>query len=238
MANNLLKQFGGNLPANINNTNNTNNTNDINNTNNKINNTTLCHLGNERVNETSSFPLGKPKEEDNVSHLEGVRKLPAEWRGVKLDLFCNGVNLDGSAQMKLNVGVLRHSDGAQIALQASLNSAFDDAVRRGVDKTQWNSDSHWISVKKHRKELQQFVQDVRISKIGKKSKHGGTTWVAFVYCIDCDWCVDIVRDAEIYHFTLNQKLSAKQLAQGNMIATGYFGERKQTLIDPKKEWGI
>ena len=227
---NLLK-----IPANINNTNNNNDTND---TNNNTNNTTLCQIGNDGGNKTASISLGKPKEKNLVSQSRGVRKLPAEWRGVKLDRFCNGTNKDGSAQLKLNVGVLRLLDGSQVPLQASLNSSFDDAVRRGVDKVEYNTDSHWIRVKQHHKELKYLIDDVRASKIGKKSKHGGTTWVAFVYCVDTTWCVDIVREAQIYHFELTKKLSTAQLEQGNMIATGYFGERKQKLIDPKKEWGI
>ena len=231
---NLLKQ-----PANINNN---NNNNDINNNNNLINNTTLnwsCRLSDEGDNETSSSSLGKPSKENIVSQREGVRKLPPEWRGIKLDLFCNGNNKDGSAMLKLNISVLRKIDGAQHELQAVLNSKFDDAVRRGVDKVAWNTDGHWISVKQHKKELEYLLPDVRISKIGKKSKGGGTEWVAFVYSADSSWCVDIIRESQVYHFVLDQPLSEKQQAQGNTIATGYFGHRKQAqLINPRKEWGI
>ncbi len=238
----LLKE----KPANINNTNNTNNTND---TNNFINDTTLnwsFRPSNEQANETSSLPLEISQEIDSESHLEerkserGERKnLPPEWRGVKLDLFCNGKNKDGSDQLKLNIGVLRKLDGAQIELQAVLNSAFDDSVRRGVEKTDWNTAAHWIKVKQHRKELSYLIEDLRASKIGKKSKGGGTDWVAFVYLAEHTWCVDIVRECQIYHFELTGKLSEKQIAQGNTIATGYFGQRKQaTLINPRKEWGI
>ena len=239
---NLLK------PANINNTNNTNNTND---TNNLINNTTQCWSDRPSnvVNLTSSIPVDRTSSSetssqekellDSKSQVKRTRKLPAEWRGVKLDLFINGRNKNTQPQMKLNIGVIRKIDGAQIELQASLNSSFDDSVRRGVDKTKWNTESHWIRVKQHRKELGYLVDDLRASKIGKKTKGGGTEWVAFVYRADQTWCVDILREGQIYHFELTDPLTEKQTQQGNFAATGYFGERKQPqLIDPRKEWGI
>lgn len=228
---NLLNQFEKKLPANINNTNNNNNTN---NTNDNINNTTLCLESNEIGNETASLPLGKPIEEDIVSQKKVVKRLPPAWKGVKCDLYVNGENKDGSPSMKINIGVIRRIDGAQVALQASLNSTWDDGVRRGVDKNDWMNSRHWIRVKQHRKELE-YLYDIRASKIGLKQKSGGTEMVAFVYCIDTTWYTDIVREGEIYTVKLDNELSIN--AHANQIATGYAGERGKGLIKPK-ELGI
>ena len=228
-------------PANINNTNNTNNTND---TNNKLTTTTLVwskDQSKEKNNLTSS-PLGKatPSEKELLDSSRqdlGIKRMPSEWRGVKLDLFNNGINKDGSAMMKLNIGVIRKIDGAQVPLQASLNSSWDDSVRRSVDKNDWNNLPHWIRAKQHRKELE-YLYTIRASKIGLKQKSGGTEMVAFVYQDRADrWCVDILREGQIYSFVLDDKLSENQLAQGKLIATVYAGTKKTRLI-AAKELGI
>jgi len=239
MAINLLQDYiDGQRPANINNTNNTNNTND---TNNKLTTNTV-HLTSDPIELTSNFSLGREtkKEEslDSSVKRKSHSELPPEWRGIKLDLYCNGSNKDGSMMLKLNVGVIRHLDGEQIPLQASLNSSWDNSVRRGVDPVEWASDPHWIRAKQHRKELEYRYKDVlRTSKIGKKAKQGGTNWVAYVYQTGVDWHVDVLRETKLYHFTLGDKMSQKQ-QNSNMIATGYFGVKRVALIDPKKEWGI
>lgn len=205
----------------------TNNYNDYNDTNNILTTTTLCQTSNEEEVVTSSS-LGQ-KEKDIV-------KLPPEWRGVKLDLFCNGTNKDGSASLKLNIGIIRAEDGESVPLQASLNSNWDSGVRRGVDAQDWREHSQWIQVKKHRKELS-YLYEPRASKIGLKRKAGGTEMVAFVYQDRKNiWCVDIVRNARIYAFELTDPLNKKQTA-GNMIATAYRGVRKHALIKPE-ELGI
>jgi len=237
MAKDILIDLGLKKPANFNNNNNNNNNND---NNNKITTNTLGwsrDQDKEKMNLTSSS-LESLREEKSVGQKKVTEKLPPEWKGIKLDLFCNGYNRDGSLKLKMNVSILRRLDGARFELQASLNSSWDDGVRRGVDKTAWNTESHWIRVKQHRKELQ-LLYDIRASKIGKKTKGGGTEWVAFVYQdFDKLWCADIVRESQTLQFKLNTNFSAAQIAQGNMIGTGYFGDRSQGLINPRKEWGI
>ena len=227
-------------PANINNTNNTNNTND---TNNKLTTTTLVWSKDQskEKDKLTSSPLGKPIEEqeplDSSCQDLGVKKMPGEWRGVKLDLFNNGINKDGSAMMKLNIGVIRKIDGAQVPLQASLNSSWDDSVRRSVDKNDWNNLPHWIRAKQHRKELE-YLYNIRASKIGLKQKSGGTEMVAFVFQDRANiWCVDILREGQIYSFELKDTLSENQIAQGKIIATVYAGTKKTRLITAK-ELGI
>lgn len=229
----ILNTLGLKKPANINNTNNNNNTND---TNNKLTTTTLIwskDTGKEEEVVTPSS-LGSLREEKDFSQKKVVKRLPPEWRGVKCDLYCNGYNKDGTLKMKLNIGVIRHIDGAQVALQASLNSSWDDSVRRGVDKTAWNTDPHWIRAKQHRKELE-YIYDIRASKIGLKQKHGGTEMVAFLYQHGPVWHVDILRAGEIYTVPLADPLSAN--AHQNHVATGYAGARSRTLIKPE-ELGI
>jgi len=230
-------------PANINNTNNTNNTN------NKLTTTTLVWSQDQskEQNNLTSSPLGKPSQEQELldSSQEKVvqrmpatpKRMPAPWRGVKLDLFNNGINKDGSAMMKLNIGVIKKIDGSQVALQASLNSSWDDSVRRGVDKNDFNTDSHWIKAKQHRKELE-YLYSIRASKIGLKQKGGGTEMVAFVFQDHSDtWCVDILHESQIYSFKLTDPLSENQIKQGKMIATVYDGVKKVKLLTAK-ELGI
>lgn len=243
MANRNVTKFLDDLkkPANINNTNNYNNSND---TKDKLTTTIHCQESNaEEVESLASPSLGRLRLEkeslDSKSRKKVAVKLPPEWRGIKLDLYCNGTNKNGTASLRLNLGVIRSLDGDRIPLMAALNSSWDDGVRRGVDKEAWSSDSHWIRAKQHRKELNYLYDDIRTSKIGKKTKQGGTNWVAYVYAdLDTSWCVDILRDAQVYTFKLTDQMSLAQQEQGNMIATGYFGIKKKALIDPKKEWGI
>lgn len=230
MSKEILELLDRNKSANINKTNNYNNTND---TNDILTTSTFAKSNDEEVMALTSSSLGR----ESLSEEKVVLKLPPEWRGVKFDLFCNGTNKDGSKSLKLNIGVIRSLDGESIPLQASLNSSWDSGVRRGVDATQWRENSHWIKVRQHRKELE-YIYEPRASKIGKKTKQGGTNWVAFVYKDrKCVWCIDVVREAKVYSFELTDPLTSAQ-QQKNMIATAYRGVRKQALIDPRKEWGI
>lgn len=216
--------------ANINKTNNYNNTND---TNNKLTTSTFAISNDEEVMALTSSSLGRESKPEE----EVVLKLPPEWRGVKLDLFRNDTNKDGTDRLKLNIGVIRAVDGEAIPLQASLNSSWDSGVRRGVEAKAWREDSHWIRVKQHRKELE-YMYDPRASKIGLKQKQGGTEMVAFVYKDRTQvWCVDIVRKGCVYHFALTDPMSEAQIRQGHMIATAYVGVRKRSLIKPE-ELGI
>lgn len=215
--------------ANINKTNNYNNTND---TNNKLTTSTFAKSNDEEMIDLTSSSLGRT----SSSEEKGIVKLPPEWRGVKLDLFNNGSNKDGTASLKLNIGVIRAQDGEQVPLQASLNSNWDSGVRRGVEATQWRENSHWIRVRQHRKELE-YVYTPRYSKIGLKQKQGGTEMVAFVYQDRKGvWCVDIIRNARVYNFELTGQMSQAQ-TNNNMIATAYAGIKKRSLIKPE-ELGI
>jgi len=233
MAKDILIDLGLKKPANINNTNNNNNTND---TNNKLTTTTLSwsrDQDKEKMNLTSSS-FESLREEKSVGQKRITEKLPPEWKGIKLDLFCNGYNRDGTPKLKLNCGVIRRLDGTQVPLQASLNSSWDDGVRRGVDKIAWNTEPHWIRVKQHRKELQ-YLYDIRASKIGLKQKSGGTEMVVFVYRVEDQWCADIIREGQTHHIPLDNPLSPH--AHRNQIATGYAGDRRRALIKPQ-ELGI
>src|SRR5210317_642090 len=101
---NLLEDFiDTKKSANINNTNNNNNNN---NTNNKLTTNTL-HLVSDEHESTSSFSLGKEAKEEELLDSKPKRKVAVkiapEWTGIKLDLYCNGNNKDGSSKMKLNV---------------------------------------------------------------------------------------------------------------------------------------
>lgn len=223
--------------ANINNTNNYNNNND---NNDKITTSTIASGKGEVDTPVTSSSLGQRSKEkellDSRAKKKVAVKLPAEWRGVKLDLYNNGNNKDGSPSLKLNISVIRALDGEQVKLQASLNSNWDSGVRRGIDSQEYATSSHWIRVKQHRKELE-YIYEPRASKIGLKQHQGGTEMVAFVYQDRKGvWCVDIVREGTVYEFELTDPMSQKQ-SQTNQIATAYRGVKKRSLIKPR-ELGI
>jgi len=235
---NILNNLGLEKPANINNTNYYNNTNNTNNilTTSKI--ASFQEPSNQSRSLTSS-PLGSLREEESDLSLrkKKTRKIPALWKGVKLDLFCNGKNRDGSASYKLNICVYDKLSGKQIQLMAALNSKFDSSVQRGVDKQDWRESSHWIKVKQTRKELNMIYEDVRGSKVGLKHNGGGTSNVVFVYQDRTGvWCVDFIREGEIYQFDLCDDINEKQ-TRANIIASGYHGSRMKKLLT-NKELGI
>jgi hypothetical protein len=166
-----------------------------------------------------------------------IKKLPAAWRGVKLDLFQNGQNKDSTLSLKLNISVLEKNAGKQIQLMAALNSKFDSSVQRGVEPDDWKNNPHWICVRQLRKELTSLYNDVRISKVGLKNKGGGTEMVVFVYKDRTDaWCVDYVREAQVYQFDLIDPLTDAQKAS-KIIASGFHGNKTRKLITAK-ELGI
>lgn len=232
---NILNNLGLEKPANINNTNNYNNTNNTNNilTTSKI--ASFQEASNQKGSMTAS-PLESLREEDSsLSFVKKkvTRKLPAPWKGVKLDLFCNGERKDGSPSYKLNICVYDKLSGKQQHLMAALNSDFDSGVRRGVESQDWRAQGHWITVKQTRKHLNMIYEDVRASKVGLKYNGGGTEHVVFVYQDRTGvWCVDYVRDGVIYQFDLCDDLNQKQ-QQANIIASGYHGSKMKRLLTSK-----
>lgn len=190
----------------------------------------LASLSASQSSSPDSDAVALPKEKK-------TRKLPAAWRGIKLDLFHNGANKDGSMNLKLNVSILEKKTGQQIQLMAALNSKFDSAVQRGVDPEDWQQMPHWQLIRQLRRELESLYTDVRISKVGLKNKGGGTEMVVFVYQDRAGvWCCDYVREAQVYQFDLTDALTEQQTGK-NIIATGFHGARTRRLITAK-ELGI
>jgi hypothetical protein len=240
----ILANLGLEKPANINNINYITNITDI-------TDLTTSHIAlDSNSNQQSlasppsglaSLPASPPSSpcSDAVAFAKrkSTRKLPATWRGVKLDLFGNGVNKDGSLNLKLNISVLEKETGRQVPLMAALNSEFDSAVQRGVDTQEWKSSNHWRVVRQLRKELLSLYTDVRISKVGLKNKGGGTEMVVFVYQDRTGvWCCDYVREGEVFQFDLTDLLTPAQ-EKKKIIATGFHGAQVKRLLTAK-ELGI
>jgi hypothetical protein len=187
----------------------------------------LASLSASQPSSPCSDAVALPKE-------KGIKKLPAAWRGVKFDLFRNGLNKSGTDTLKLNISIIENTNGRCVPLMAALNSDFDSAVRRGVDAELWSDSAHWRAVRQLRRQLQEIYVDVRASKVSLKNKAGGTEMVVFVYKDRANvWCVDYVREGEIYQFDLTDAVTEAQ-AEKKIIATGYHGLKKQKLITAKE----
>ena len=220
--------------ANINNNNYNNNTN---NNNNKITTSMIASLQEDSNLEevVTASSLGSLREEESSSSLvkeKVTRKLPPTWRGIKLDLFRNGLNKDGTEMLKMNVTVIDKLNGSKIQLMAALNSSFDSSIRRGVEKPNWREESHWIRVRQHYKELKMRFDNIRTSKLGLKNKGRGTEITVFLYVNAGVWCVDLIREGEVYYLDLTDSVNELQ-KKGNIIASGYHGSKMQKLLTAK-----
>ena len=149
----------------------------------------------------------KPLEEA----LASSGTLPANWRGVKLDLFAN-------PRHTLKITIIRH-DGTRFACSSQLNSPRTH-VFRGRDQGR-GSRYHWQLVE-YLMELRDDF-DYQISKVSKPRK-GGTIddFVVMIYHSDGIWHTDLVFEHKIWSFRLDRELS-QAFVKNNGIATGYAG---------------
>ncbi len=143
--------------------------------------------------------------------LASYGTLPANWRGVKLDLFANPGHT-------LKITIIKH-DGSRFACTANLNSPRTH-VFRGRDQGQ-GTKHHWRLVE-YLMELRDDF-DYKISKVGKPRK-GGTIkdFVAMIYFSKGYWHTDLVFEHRIWSFKLDKERS-QAFQDKNGIATGYQG---------------
>jgi hypothetical protein len=193
---------------------------------------------NNNNNNTSIVSKENNEEEDIASLSSGIATLsfeealassgtlPANWRGVKLDLFANPGHT-------LKITIIRH-DGTRFACSANLNSPRS-YVFRGRE-TQ-GSKSHWHLVE-YLMELRDDYE-YKISKVGKPKKSGTLLdFAAMIYFTQQVWNVDLVYEHKIWNFKLDKETSPA-FTNKNGIATGYHGITGYTKPwqDPK-ELGI
>ena len=159
-------------------------------------------------------------------------RIPELWLNVKLDLFLNGYAQEKEL-LKLKLSTYKKADKTGMTFVAALNSDFYDCVSRNVDKEEWQDNPHWITVRKHRKELLKIYNDVRVSRLGLPNNGGATDMVVFVYNNGKNWIVDLCMDSSIYSYVLDGKLTQKQV-DATQIATKDLKGPKKKMITAKE----
>jgi hypothetical protein len=74
--------------------------------------------------------------------------------------------------------------------------------------------------------------NIRTSKLGLKNKGRGTEITVFLYVNAGVWCVDLIREGEVYYLDLTDSVNELQ-KKGNIIASGYHGSKMQKLLTAK-----
>jgi hypothetical protein len=236
MKNNNLPNRVQALPEHFTDINN-NNYNNYNNYENNNNNFNICGSTNNKP--ASLTPSGSsglaslPRPTGSPGVPQGGQVgMPAEWRGVKFDLFHNGYRgqkLDAS--LKMAISIIKQDRGRQ-HLMANLNSP-PDYVFRGVDESDIDN-PHWQLVKLILSEHIKSDIPFRASKCVLKNRAGTTSLVLFLCEQDHDWVITIVRNGEYYCFDLlkHSELSQAQRSQ-NIIRTAFFGRGQTPIIKPE-----
>lgn len=183
--------------------------------NNNNNNTSIVSEENDEEEMTTSSCRGLASLSASQKPFEVALmppgKLPAPWRGVKLDLFANPAHT-------LKINIIRQ-DGTSFACSSQMNSPRTH-VFRGRDQGQ-GTQRHWHLVE-YLMELRDDY-DYRISKVSRPRK-GGTIndFVAMIYHTDGVWHADLVYKHKIWSFRLD-KPSSQAFRDKNGIATTFVG---------------
>jgi hypothetical protein len=178
--------------------------------NNNNNNTSIVsEESNDEIDTTSSFSGLASLSSEEALASSGT--LPANWKGVKLDLFANPGHT-------LKITIIRH-DGTRFACSSQMNSPRTH-VFRGRERGQ-GTKSHWRLVE-YLMELRDDYE-YKISKVSKPRK-GGTinNFVAMIYFTQEVWNVDLVYEHKIWNFKLDKDTSPA-FRNKNGIASGYSG---------------
>lgn len=184
--------------------------NNIKNNNNNNNTSIISEETNGEEDLTSSFGLAEPVGSLGEA-LASYGTLPANWRGVKLDLFAN-------PKHTLKITITRR-DGTRFACSSQLNSPRS-YVFRGRDRGQ-GSQRHWQIVE-YLMELRDDY-DYKISKVNHLRKNGTLKdFVSLIYFSEGYWRVDLVFEHKIWSFTLDG-VRSQAFQNKNGVATGYLG---------------
>lgn len=228
------------IPEHFTNINNTNYTNNLTTTNDT--NFTLCMTKQKastsaRTSGLASLPrpAGSPGEVIVFGEVMPEEVLPAGWRGVKLDLFDNGVRGSGKRSLKLKLGIIK-SDGTTQSLIALMNSPVSYVWRQVADTDR--SNAHWTAVRTIQDTLESHAINYRISKCSTPNKGGSTEIVAILVEGSVGWSVSIIREGQQYEYAIlhDGPITAAQRA-GNIIATKFVGQNHRPLLTAR-ELGI
>jgi len=195
--------------------------------NNNNNNTSIVSDESNEVKQETPFSSGLAPRKALGEALASSGTLPANWKGVKLDLFSN-------PGYTLKITIIRH-DGTRFACSSNLNSPRS-YVFRGRDQGQ-GTDTHWWLIEDLMAQRQSL--DYKISKVNKPRK-GGTLndFAAMIYVQDNIWHAELIYEYRVWQFKLDRPIS-EEFTKSRGIATGYFGitTTAKPWQDPK-ELGI
>lgn len=206
--------------TNINNTNNNNNTNNL---------TTSIIVPSEESNEvrpktksSSGLASLSASQKPLAPPLGGIGTLPPTWYGVKLDLFCNGVNKHGEDNLKLRLSITIEQNQV-VQVDAALNSP-SRYIYRG--SKQQGDPQHWNCVRTYERQLKADNIPYRASKFALPGKKGSVADMAcFLYKISGTWVAAVIRQGLVYEFDIDDA-GSPNFIKNHGIATAYYGQGK------------
>lgn len=141
-------------------------------------------------------------------------KLPAPWRGVKIDLFKN-------PRLKLKFSIIRQ-DNSKFECLAGMNSKPTQVFRKRSEMD--STPEFWHCVERVL-ELRKSEPNFRISKITKARKAGVLNNMAVALYLRDSWCVELIYDDVVYQFQLSDHVT-ERFRGANGVATCYVGQHQ------------
>jgi len=153
---------------------------------------------------------------------------PPEWSYVKLDLFDNATTEELAQcrrRLKLNVSILRATDGKWIYARASLNGPWRN-VKRGLDFTDPEQRGHYYTLKTEREELIATGLIPNSSKCYLKgATQKGSTILGLSVIVSAlpeagEYLACVVYGSRVYRYHMtNQHITQTQLQAGIICST-------------------
>lgn len=141
-------------------------------------------------------------------------KLPAPWRGVKIDLFRN-------PRLKLKFSIIRQ-DNSKFECLAGMNSKPTQVFRK---RSEMDSTPEFWNTVERVLELRKQEMNFRISKITKARKAGVINNMAVALYQRDAWCVELIYGDLVYSFQLTGEIT-ERFRSVNGIATVYMGQHQ------------
>ena len=153
---------------------------------------------------------------------------PPEWNYVKLDLFDNAT-MEELAQnrrrLKLNVSILKATDGQWVYARASLNGPWRN-VKRGLDFEDPEQRGHYYTLKTEREELVAMGLIPCSSKCYlKNATQKGSTILGLSVIVSAlpeagEYLACVIYGSRVYRYVMsNQHITQTQLRSGIICST-------------------
>lgn len=153
---------------------------------------------------------------------------PPEWSYVKLDLFDNATTEELAQcrrRLKLNVSILKATDGQWIYARASLNGPWRN-VKRGLDFEDPEQRGHYYTLKTEREELIAMGLIPNSSKCYLKGATQKGSTILGLSVIVCplpepgDYLASVIYGLRVYRYVMtNQHITQIQLRAGIICST-------------------